>query len=131
MKPLAFLFALTLSACQLLGPDGSASDRVVLEASFDAINREVDLRLINRSSFEVGYNLCPTSVRETTTDRSLYGEDVICTMELRLLRPGQSADGRLPIDADSALVPGSYRAHARVSVNEESRIVTSDPFTIP
>lgn len=130
MKNLAFALALTLSACQLFGPDGSASDRVVLEASFAPADSLVTMRLINRTSQPIGYNLCGSPIENVETGEIYYDPFVFCTAELILLAPGAEAEGASRFEANS-LPSGAYRAVARVEVVGKAREVRSEPFSIP
>ncbi len=131
MKPLALLFALTFSACQLFGPEGNAADRIVLEASFDATDRAVDLRLINRSINSVGYNLCFSDVTSVETGAPLPRANGVCTADIRGLEPQGSIGFRILLDPDSTLASGSYQAATSIEVGGERREIRSDSFGIP
>ena len=65
----------------------------------------VTLRLINGSNQTVGYNLC-TSALETASGAAVQ-TDRICTMELRTLQPGRSAN--YSYELPGSLPDGRYR----------------------
>jgi hypothetical protein len=75
----------------------------------------VTIRLVNRSDGELGYNLCPAVLERRTSG----GWEVdphplveVCTMELRLLSPGGSAEYRHTIPP--AVRAGEYRFRVAV-----------------
>jgi hypothetical protein len=77
--------------------------------------QEVVLTLTNRSDREVGYNLCPTLLQRRVggdwqTSPVPFTE--VCTMELRVLAPGDSATFRHPLP--TGIPAGTYRFWAGV-----------------
>lgn len=86
------------------------------------------LTLTNGSSGQIGYNLC-TSALQTSA-----GVDVptsrVCTMELRTLEPGRSADYRYELPVNMA--DGSYRFLTQVEWMQSGRRsgVASNSFTV-
>ena len=89
---LALAFALTLSGCQLFGPDSNAPDRVALDASFDAANIQVTMRLTNRTSQAIGYNMCTSPIEHLATGALYYNPFVFCSPELVSLAPGTEVE---------------------------------------
>ena len=78
------------------------------EPSTAAPGDTVELILANRSDATLGYNLCSSGMeRRTGTNWAPVPSDRMCTMELRMLPPGESA--RFPIGLDSDLSAGEYR----------------------
>lgn len=77
----------------------------------------VTLTLSNGSKEQIGYNLC-TSNLETSG-----GQDVptsrVCTMELRTLEPGRTADYRYELPVN--MVDGSYRFSTQVEWMDSGR----------
>lgn len=63
------------------------------------------LTLANRSSAQIGYNLCTSGIQ--TAAGAAVQTDRICTMELRTLEPGDSATYAYELPDD--LEPGRYR----------------------
>lgn len=108
---LGFCCAL-LGACTPPEPSDDPGGLAELRVSPDAVSAgdEVMLTLVNRSDGELGYNLCPAVL-----DRREGGEWVeeplrpaeVCTMELRVLSPGDSSHYRHMVPP--ALAAGEYR----------------------
>ena len=138
----ALLLALAFTACQhaaspteldpslgAVGAEGVLStDREAYEAPATAV-----VRLKNPHPFALGYNLCTSVLERQIGDSwrtSELGNDRVCTMELRILKPGETAtfsaelDGRLPA--------GSYRYRTSVERMGEgtSEQVASNTFRI-
>lgn len=94
---------------------------------------EARLTLTNRSDHEIGYNLCPAVL-----DRRVDGEwerhpeapTEICTMELRVLDPGDSDSFRHTLPG--SLPAGTYRFSVGVEwpLGEEWVELTSDSFEV-
>lgn len=108
-------FALTMVACAgpEPTPDGAApAHGLELRVERAAAERgdEVTITLVNGSEHDVGYNLCPAVLDRR--DDEAWVEDPnrpaeVCTMELRVLGPGESAAYRHTVP--TALDPGEYR----------------------
>lgn len=108
-----------------------AQQSVRLNASPTA-NRTVVLTLTNDSTSAVGYNLCSSGLQRR--DGSQWTDvptDEVCTMEIRTLQPGQSAnfEKRLPPSAGA----GEYRYVTGVEIPlNGSRVgVQSNTFELP
>ncbi len=129
MKPLALLLALTFSACQIFGPDGSASGHVALEASFDEANTQVTVRLINRSPAPIGYALCTTPIEHLETGMRYLDPHIRCSGERFSLAPGAEVEGGNRFESRS-LIPGAYQAVTQVEVNGQIRDVRSNRFDV-
>jgi hypothetical protein len=116
-------------------PEGAAATgpgvALAVEPGRAAPGEEVELVLRNGSDGAVGYNLC-TSVleREAESGWEAVPSDRVCTMELRMLEPGQDARFRLELPPD--LAPGTYRFLTRVERMETGARdgVASDPFSV-
>jgi hypothetical protein len=89
----------------------------------------VQFRLINRSTQQVGYNLCTASLeRRAASVWETVLDQRMCTMEIRLLAPGDSAASTRELDPN--LATGEYRITTRLHIGETPREVASEPFTI-
>lgn len=86
------------------------------------------LTLSNGSSEQIGYNLC-TSALETRAGRAVPTGRV-CTMELRMLEPGRTADHRYQLPVNMAA--GSYRFLTQVERSQSGRrsAVRSNSFEV-
>jgi hypothetical protein len=88
--------------------------------------RTLELRLVNQSTGQLGYNLCTSSLeRRSGQAWQPVATQRICTMELRTLKPGEEA--RYPLELDG-LPPGEYRASTRVEGLPAA--VTTEPFQL-
>lgn len=105
------LLALVLAGCgvtnesELLG-----AIRLSVSPRTASTSDTLHLSLTNFSLTSAGYNLCHVGLQRRVGDawvRSTWGSDRVCTMELRGLRPGQSATGRVALDG--SVLPGTYR----------------------
>lgn len=100
----------------------------VNERSYAAADT-VRLQLVNRSTGEVGYNLCTTRLEHRRGGAwTVMPDDRVCTMELRLLAPADSAASERPLDR--SLAAGEYRLVAVVDAGGQMREVASAPFTV-
>lgn len=112
--------ALLLAACQLQPapetPAGAAAERVLAtDRDRYAPGDTATLVLTNRFDHELGYNLCPAALDRRDAGRwapAPEPEDRVCTLELRLLPPGERATYPFPLDP--RLPPGEYRFRATV-----------------
>jgi hypothetical protein len=104
--------ALAAGACAPHMTNGSATPGLTLEAApVEArAGSTVTLTLVNGSAHEAGYNLCVAAL-----DRRVDGEwqehperpAEVCTMELRIVRPGES--GTFQHTLPRAVPAGTYR----------------------
>jgi hypothetical protein len=87
------------------------------EPSTAAPGDTVELILANHATATLGYNLCSSGMeRRAGTTWNTVPSTRMCTMELRMLPPGESA--RFPIGLDSDLPAGEYRFVT--SVNDQA-----------
>jgi hypothetical protein len=131
---------LTLVSCLAAGcvrpPDvDSTSAPATVPAVSLAAERSgetVRLTLTNRSDAAVGYNLCSSALlRREGGGWVVVPTDLVCTMEIRMLRPGASDSFRYPVP--SGLTRGEYAWQARVEVpaGGAGRDVVSNPVSLP
>jgi hypothetical protein len=105
---------LLLLACAAPDPSRGAGGTPEVELRVDQAaaspGGEATITLVNHSASEIGYNLCPAVL-----DRRSGGEwseeplrpAEVCTMELRILAPGESAEYRHTIPP--GIREGEYR----------------------
>ena len=94
-----------------------------------AASDTVRLQLVNRSSAEVGYNLCTSRLEHRANDAwTVMPDHRACTMELRMLAPGDSAASERVFDP--AVTAGEYRLVSVVDAGGQVREVASQPFTV-
>ena len=114
---------LTIAGCEQPMPQGptidasqaSASDLPIMiatEAASYAAGATVAIFLTNRTGRPVGYNLCRASTLEVLSGdgdwrRVNYEFEQVCTAELRVLAPGQTAPFRFK--TEQRLRAGKYR----------------------
>lgn len=144
------LLALLTSACAerarvgspgpSLSPSPSPSGGTVsLTADATSYSSGAIVRLTLRAgqSTTVGYNLCPAYLeldRQVGSDWRKVDADLgpsgntVCTAELRLLQPGQTAPGEAHLP--QTLASGTYRIAHGVEVDNERQRVTTDAFTV-
>ncbi len=108
------LLGVLMAACSSAGMQDTTADvNLSVEAVPALPGDSVTLVLENASETEVGYNLCPsTLVRQSSDEWIAVPSDRICTMELRMLQPGQSDRFTLTLPEDIA--PGTYRFETMV-----------------
>ena len=133
-RRLASALAIVLGtyACTSMHPATSSSDvRLRIEPTAAAPGDSVALVLDNGSAEIVGYNLCTTTLdRRSGEAWEPVASDRVCTMELRMLQPGQEARITLALPAD--LAPGEYRAVTgveRMDAGERTGVAT-EPFQV-
>lgn len=110
MKILLTAAAVLLCACSSSMRTGDpASDvRLSVAPELAAPGDSVTLTLDNRSSEQVGYNLCASGLQRQMADAwETMPSDVACTMELRSLAAGQQTTYRTGLPA--TLESGRYR----------------------
>jgi len=121
---------LVLAACASAAEEGPDQE-VFLEAQPTAVSpgETVTLTLSNRTPWPVGYNLCTSSLeRESAGAWEPVPEDRMCTMELRMLDPGERSalDLQLPPD----LQPATYRYTANIEDRGSMETVSSTHFQV-
>lgn len=96
------------------------------ERSGDAVR----LTLANRSNGPVGYNLCTSTLLRRGDDGGWapVQTDLVCTMEIRSLSPGESASFAYPV---SGISSGEYSWRTNVEMEGARREVISNPVTLP
>lgn len=121
----AGLIALVSVACAGRTTQGSAV-RLSVDAAAFAPTDTIRLTLANGSAADIGYNLCTARLERRAGDQWVpVPDDRMCTMELRLLSPRDSArDARV---LDPSIEPGTYRLVLRV---EGAGDVATNPFEI-
>jgi hypothetical protein len=91
----------------------------------------VSLTLHNGAADAIGYNLCTSTLERRTGDGwEAVPDDRVCTMELRMLDPGQRAD--FPLQLQPALTAGAYRFSTRIEwmASGTSDVVRTDEFRV-
>lgn len=121
-----------LAACSTM-QSGSSGDDVMftVEPTTVAAGDSILLGLDNGTAEQIGYNLCASSLeRQTQEGWALLTTEVVCTMELRLLEPGQA--GSYPMWLPAGLTPGEYRYRTTIHVMQrnETHQVTSNTFRV-
>jgi hypothetical protein len=106
----AVLLAAFLMACIRMPDTQQAARSPLLGVSLTASRsgQEVRLRLVNHSSSALGYNLCASRLlRRTGETWTPVTTQVVCTMELRVLQPDETAEFTHALPPD--LPAGEYR----------------------
>jgi hypothetical protein len=101
---------LLLAACGPSIRGEGEGDAVTLRAepSTAAPGDTVELILTNQSGGTLGYNLCSSGMEQRAgASWTSVPSNRMCTMELRMLPPGESA--RFPLGLESGLSAGEYR----------------------
>src|SRR5690606_15095996 len=81
---------------------------LLITPEIPAVGQEAVLTLRNGSTAPVGYNLCTsTLMRHNGSEWEPVPSDRVCTMELRVLAPGEEDQFTVAMPAE--LAPGSYR----------------------
>jgi hypothetical protein len=129
------LSAMTILLCAC--STGMQSDDPAVDVHFtvrpttSAAGDSIVLTLHNGTDGQIGYNLCASSLTRRTGDSWMaVPSDVVCTMELRLLEGGQSANYRTAVPR--GLSPGEYRYHTSIEVMQtnERHAISSSRFTV-
>jgi hypothetical protein len=112
--------------------DMTNSDVVLLVAPVPATAGDsVTLTLENGLAQPIGYNLCTSGLeRQDGEDWQPVPSDRVCTMELRLLEPGERASFTLQLQPE--LTGGVYRFRTNVERMEagESDVAQTGPFRV-
>ncbi|HUP63991.1 MAG TPA: hypothetical protein VM557_01755 [Thermoanaerobaculia bacterium] len=109
---MALLFLVCAACAPLPGSagTGAVSQPAISEVTLTAEKRETEsvrLTLTNHSNDAVGYNLCTSSVvRRSGNSWIEVPTRLICTMEFRTLRPGQTDS--FPYPVPEGLPSGEY-----------------------
>jgi hypothetical protein len=102
-----------LMACTPSFQGGEPSNGVRLGATPTAAGDTIVLTLLNGSAGDVGYNLCTSALERRTADTwEPVPTDRVCTMELRLLPPGERAT--FPLTLPPGAPAGDYSFTTRV-----------------
>ena len=107
---ICFALLAALPACGPSMQSDSASPAIQLatEPSSAAPGDTLTLILTNASQEAIGYNLCSSGLeRRQGTDWQVVPSNRVCTMELRVLEPGDQAT--FPVDVPDTLSTGEYR----------------------
>lgn len=104
----------SLPACGTFGFGRGASIDLAVDRSVYAPGDSLTLTLTNRTSDEIGYNLCPAALetRDGVSWETGPGLTEVCTMELRVLAPAASATHRHMLPTN--LAAGEYRVLVNV-----------------
>jgi len=122
---LALLLMTSLAGCALFmespGRQDAPADRLLTtDRGQYSAGAPVTLRLFNDRDQPLGYNLCVASLEVRADGRwvdSPVRDDRYCTMELRLLPPGQQAT--YPHQLPRNLPRGTYRFTTRLELMQE------------
>jgi hypothetical protein len=132
MRTQALISALLLCACgQSLRSGDERGVHLRVEPESVSVPGSVTLVLSNESPEEVGYNLCTSSLeRSVAGSWQAVPSDRVCTMELRMLPPGDEA--RLPLELPADLASGEYRFLTSVEMTRvgDQGPVRSEAFRI-
>lgn len=133
MRRLTSAAAILLCACTPSMQSGNPVTDVTLTVTPAAAapGDSITLTLSNTAAERIGYNLCTSSLeRQRGESWDVVPADVVCTMELRMLDPGATADYRTALPP--TLAPGSYRytTSSELMQTGSRHTVASDPFTV-
>lgn len=120
---------LAVAACS---PRAATQSSLLTDRQSYEQGETVIITLRNTFSERIGYNLCLVTLQlrargEWQTTPHL-GENEACTMELRTMPAGSSAEGQLTLPRD--LEPGTYRITHEVEIGDERRNVISESFEV-
>lgn len=136
MRRTALLLALLLAtACTTTAQTGAEDGAVTLRVEPAAVSAGDSLKLVLENGLDeaVGYNLCTSGLEWRRGEAwAPIPSDRICTMELRILEPGQQADFAFVMPERPQLPAGEYRAVTGVEhMTSGGRTeVRSDPFRV-
>lgn len=105
---------------------------LLIAPEMPAAGQEAVLTLRNGSAGAVSYNLCAsTLMRHNGAAWEPIRSDRVCTMELRVLAPGEEDEFTVTIPTE--LAPGSYRFETTISDpgDGESESLGSKIFLVP
>lgn len=131
MRLLVLTALLALTACGQALQNGAGPVSLMVEPQTVAPGDSLTLILRNDSPAEIGYNLCSSGLEQNVDGgwRTVPSERV-CTMELRMLAPGEVA--RYPLQLELGLAPGDYRYVTQAGSMEggDRGPVRSAPFRV-
>ena len=109
-------------------PEPSGDVRLSASPSRTSAGSTMTLTLANSANYTVGYNLCTSAIE--TASGSAVPSNRVCTMELRTLQPGRSANYSFELPAD--LGDGTYRfSTGAQNIDAGTRaVVKSNQFTV-
>jgi hypothetical protein len=137
MRSLACVLAALLCACGTTPQDGMEDDAMAAVVTLQVAplpaspGDSIALTLDNGAAEAVGYNLCTSTLERQTDDGwQPVPADRVCTMELRMLEPGQRAD--FPLQLQPELTAGAYRFSTRIEwmASGISDVVYTDEFHV-
>lgn len=118
MRSILLTAMLLLSACGQALQNGSGPVSLTVEPPTAAPGDSVTLILRNDSPAAVGYNLCSGTLEMNAAGGwQRVPSDRVCTMEIRILAPGEVT--RYPLALEPGLEPGDYRYVTSVDAMEE------------
>lgn len=107
MKRMLFILTLGIAACSAR-TNGTAEVELRAEPTTLQAGDTATIVLRNNSNSTIGYNLCPSALERKDGEAwQQIPSDRMCTMELRMLEPGQEA--RYPYVLPTDLAAGEYR----------------------
>lgn len=109
-------------------PQPGGDVRLSASPSRTAAGSTMTLTLTNSANYTVGYNLCTSAIE--TAGGSNIPLDRVCTMELRTLQPGRSANYSFELPAN--LGDGRYRFSTSAENTDAGTpaVVKSNIFTV-
>lgn len=108
LRPLLAAALLLLGCGQSFQPGAAEPVSLTVRPQSVAAGSTVTLVLTNRSTAEVGYNLCSSSLERLENGVwASVPSDRVCTMELRILPPGEEVS--YPLELPEGLPTGDYR----------------------
>lgn len=108
MRFLVVTALLALTGCTQALQNGAGPVSLMVEPQALAPGDSLTLILRNDSQTEIGYNLCSSGLEQNADGGwRTVPSDRVCTMELRMLAPGEVA--RYPLELELGLTPGEYR----------------------
>jgi hypothetical protein len=126
------LATVLLTGCNTMRSTNDTADITLrTQPETAAAGARVELILENRSSADVGYNLCTSALERVVNGSGQpVPSDRACTLELRILTPAQTA--RYTIALPAALTAGEYRWVTRVERMSSGDMVsvTSNTFRV-
>ena len=134
LRPALFLATLLATACTTTAQTGG-EDAATLRVEPATVSAGGSLKLVLENGLDepLGYNLCTSALEWRRGEVwEPIPSDRICTMELRILEPGQAADFAFAMPERPQLPAGEYRAVTGVEhMTSGGRTeVRSEPFRV-